>query len=64
MGLKGIVRSEYIVINEVPHLLEINTVPGMTEKSIVPQQVEALGMGLSHFLTKILEETEHHFKSN
>lgn len=64
MGLKGIVRSEYIVVNEVPHLLEINSVPGMTEKSIIPQQVEALGMGLSHFLTKILEETEHHFKSN
>ena len=64
MGLKGVVRSEYIVVNEVPHLLEINTVPGMTAKSIVPQQVEALGMELSHFLTKILEETEHHFKSN
>ena len=64
MGLKGIVRSEYIVVNEVPHLLEINSVPGMTEKSIIPQQVEALGIGLSHFLTKILEETEHHFKSN
>jgi len=62
--LKGVLRSEYIVVNEVPHLLEINTVPGMTAKSIVPQQVEALGMELSHFLTKILEETEHHFKSN
>ena len=50
MGLKGIVRSEYIVVNEVPHLLEINSVPGMTEKSIIPQQLKALGMGLSHLV--------------
>lgn len=63
MGLKGIVRSEYIVVENVPHLLEINSVPGMTAKSIVPQQVEALGLGLSEFFTKILFQTLLHHKT-
>jgi D-alanine-D-alanine ligase len=57
------VRSEYIVVENVPHLLEINSVPGMTAKSIVPQQVEALGLGLSEFFTKILFQTLLHHKT-
>ncbi len=58
LKLKGIVRSEFILVNEVPHILEINSVPGMTEKSIIPQQIDALGMEFSEFLTKILIQTE------
>ena len=58
LGLKGIVRSEFIFVNEIPHILEINSVPGMTEKSIIPQQVSALGMEFSEFLNKILIQTE------
>ena len=55
LGLKGIVRSEFIFVNDIPHLLEINTVPGMTSKSIIPQQVNAMGMGLSDFFNYLLQ---------
>jgi len=58
MGLKGIVRSEFIIVDDIPHLLEINSVPGMTEKSIVPQQVQAMGMELSDFLDRLLHQSE------
>ena len=58
LGLKGIVRSEFIFVDNVPHILEINSVPGMTKQSIIPQQVSALGMDFSEFLTQILIQTE------
>ena len=57
LGLSGFIRSEFIMVNDVPHLLEINSVPGMTKKSIIPQQVEKLNIKLTDFITRILEET-------
>ena len=64
LGLKGIVRSDFIVIDGVPHILEINSVPGMTAKSIIPKQVKAFGLDLSEFLTKILLQIDHSQKVN
>lgn len=55
LGLKGITRSEFIFVFGIPHLLEINTVPGLTKKSIVPQQVEAAGISLSDFFDGLLK---------
>lgn len=46
MGLHGISRSEFIFVNGIPHLLEINTVPGMTQASIIPQQCAAANLSL------------------
>ncbi|MFA5848795.1 MAG: D-alanine--D-alanine ligase [Bacteroidales bacterium] len=54
LGCKGIVRMDYIVRGEDVYFLEINTVPGMTEMSLVPQQVRAAGMTIKEFLTKLL----------
>ncbi len=54
----GIVRIDFIY-NEAdakPYLLEINTVPGQTDASLVPQQVRAMGMTLQEFYTKLIEE--------
>jgi D-alanine-D-alanine ligase len=55
---RGIVRMDFI-FNEVrdePFLLEINTVPGQSEASIVPQQVRANGWTLKEFYTQLIEE--------
>jgi len=54
LGCKGIVRMDYIVRGEEVYFLEINTVPGMTEMSLVPQQIRAIGMTIKEFLTKLL----------
>ena len=57
LGLKGFVRTEFIIVDKIPHILEINSVPGMTEKSIIPQQIKAMKTNLSDFLSKILIQT-------
>lgn len=55
---KGVVRMDFIYNEQVsfPFLLEINTVPGQSEASIVPQQVIAMGWSLSDFYSALLEE--------
>lgn len=55
MGLTGITRSEFIFVDGVPHLLEVNTVPGMTLQSIVPQQAEAVGISMQELLKDVIE---------
>lgn len=54
----GVVRIDFIYNEEVgePFMLEINTVPGQSEASIVPQQVKAMGWSLKEFYTKLVEE--------
>ena len=56
LNCKGIVRVDYIVKNDIPYFLEINTVPGMSAESIVPKQVEYMNLNLSDLFTKVIEE--------
>ena len=55
---RGIVRIDFIYNEEekLPYMLEINTVPGQTEASLVPQQVKVMGWTLMDFYTALLEE--------
>jgi D-alanine-D-alanine ligase len=49
---RGVIRIDFIY-NEAknqPFILEINTVPGQTEASVVPQQVKIMGWSLKEFL--------------
>ena len=55
VGAKGIARADYIISNNEPVLLEINTVPGMTQTSFIPQQVEAANLNMTEVLTEIIE---------
>ncbi|MDP4286154.1 MAG: D-alanine--D-alanine ligase [Bacteroidota bacterium] len=55
---KGIIRIDFIYNEETNKLfmLEINTVPGQTEASIVPQQLKIMGWSLMEFYTSLLQE--------
>jgi D-alanine-D-alanine ligase len=55
----GVVRIDFIYNEEagVPYMLEINTVPGQSEASIVPQQVKAMGWTLKEFYSALIEES-------
>jgi D-alanine-D-alanine ligase len=55
---RGVVRIDFIYNEETgrPYMLEINTIPGQSEASIVPQQVKVMGWSLKEFYTKLLEE--------
>jgi D-alanine-D-alanine ligase len=46
LKMKGFSRSEFIIVNGEPHMLEMNTVPGLTTESILPQQARESGISL------------------
>ena len=65
LGCKGIVRIDYIITRETDqdgnpceqiNMLEINTTPGMTATSFIPQQVRAAGLDIKDVLTDIIED--------
>jgi D-alanine-D-alanine ligase len=55
---RGVVRIDFIYNEKEgrPYMLEVNTVPGQSEASIVPAQVKAMGWSLQEFYTKLVEE--------
>ena len=54
----GIIRIDYIITEDNKlNLLEINTTPGMTATSFIPQQVRAAGLDIKEVLTEIIEES-------
>ena len=56
LQMKGFSRSEYILVGGVPHLLEMNTTPGLTKNSILPQQAKAAGISLTNLFDNAIEE--------
>ena len=48
--LNGITRSEFIIVNQIPHILETNTIPGFTKQSIIPQQIEVQKLSVKEVL--------------
>lgn len=56
---RGVVRIDFIYNEKAgkPFMLEINTIPGQSEASIVPQQVKVMGWSLKEFYSKLIEET-------
>lgn len=56
LGCKGIVRVDFIVVDDNPFFLEINTVPGMTMESIIPRQANAAGIGLDDLYSMVIED--------
>jgi D-alanine-D-alanine ligase len=55
IGAKGIIRADFIISNNIPVLLEVNTTPGMTATSFIPQQVAAAGLSMTEVLSNIIE---------
>lgn len=56
LKMTGFSRSEYIFKDGEPHLLEVNTVPGLTKASILPQQAAAAGISLGELFGNAIEE--------
>ena len=47
LNISGFSRSEFIFVDSEPYFIEINTVPGLTEESILPQQAQVAGISLA-----------------
>lgn len=56
LGCKGLVRIDYIYSGDRLYFLEINTVPGMSEASIIPQQILHAGYSISQVLDWLIED--------
>lgn len=56
LKMTGFSRSEYIFKDGEPHLLEVNTVPGLTKESILPQQAAEAGITLADLFDNAIEE--------
>ena len=57
LGCAGLVRVDYISSEDGLYFLEVNTIPGMTSASLVPQMVRASGLSMKEFLTTVIENS-------
>lgn len=56
IGARGIIRVDYIISEgEKINLLEVNTTPGMTPTSFIPQQIAAAGLKIQDVMTDVIE---------
>lgn len=51
LEISGIVRIDFIIKKQTPYIIEINTVPGFSEESIVPQMLKHANIDMQHFIT-------------
>lgn len=55
LKMKGFSRSEFIIVDGEPFMLEMNTIPGLTTESLIPQQAKAAGISLEELFTNSIE---------
>ena len=51
LGCKGICRVDYIITEQGPAIIEVNTIPGMSSESLIPQQLRAAGIDLTALIS-------------
>ena len=56
LGCSGVVRVDSICVGDTFYFPEVNTIPGMSDNSIIPQQVKAHGITVSGLLDAVIEE--------
>ncbi len=54
LGLRHYSRSDFIVTKHGPYFLEVNTLPGLTDQSLLPKALTAVGVSMDEFLTHVL----------
>ena len=57
MNLSGICRVDFIIQNDKPYILEINTIPGLSEESIIPKQLKVANISLSEIFDLLLRNS-------
>lgn len=48
-------RVDYIIVGNQPHVIEINTVPGLSEQSLIPQMAAHEGISLINLFNEVIE---------
>jgi D-alanine-D-alanine ligase len=55
LNCRGMIRIDYLIRNQIPFVIEVNTVPGFSEASIIPQQAAADGISKKELISMIIE---------
>jgi D-alanine-D-alanine ligase len=55
LKMSGFSRSEFIIVDGEPFMLEMNTIPGLTTESLIPQQAHAAGIALEDLFSNSIE---------
>ena len=55
LQLRSIARIDFMVVNDIPHVIEVNTTPGFSPASIVPQMLACAGISITDFWKDIIE---------
>ncbi len=55
LACKGIVRIDYILKESTIYFIEVNTIPGLSPASIVPQQAKAMGLPISELFDYVID---------
>ncbi|MFM7729966.1 MAG: D-alanine--D-alanine ligase [Flavobacteriales bacterium] len=55
LNCRGMIRVDFIIQNDIPHVIEVNTTPGFSEASIIPQQAAAKGISKSELIEAVIE---------
>lgn len=56
LGCRGITRIDFILKRNIPYFLEINTIPGLSKESIIPDQARAFGIGMEALMDMIIND--------
>tara|TARA_Y100001968_G_scaffold330560_1_gene382772 strand:- start:1868 stop:2842 length:975 start_codon:yes stop_codon:yes gene_type:complete len=57
MKLRGICRIDFIIMNNIPYIIEINTIPGFSKESIIPKQAKEAGISLLQLFESCIKNT-------
>ena len=60
LKMEGFSRSEFIIVDNTPYLLEMNTTPGLSEASLLPQQAKVAGISLEELFESEIERVLNH----
>jgi D-alanine-D-alanine ligase len=55
LNLRSIARIDFMVVNDVPYLIEVNTTPGFSTESIVPKMLQVAGIPIRDFWQTIFD---------
>jgi len=61
LGCSGMSRSDFILVGKIPWILEINTIPGLTPTSLIPQEAQARGINYSQLLNILIKAAQARF---
>ena len=54
LGVRGFSRSDFIFMGDTPYFLELNSIPGLTEQSLLPMQAKQAGIALSDLIVDLI----------